>query len=238
LYAFCRYADDIVDVDQDGESSRQARLNAFGNRFFADLDAQHSEDPILMAVVNTALQLQIDPDCFHRFMRSMEMDFDNDKYESFDDLMTYMDGSAAVIGEMMLPVLEPRSQAALGPARALGVAFQLTNFLRDVGEDLDRQRVYIPQETLKRFGVDPYERRIDHAWRQVMQFEINRTREIYREADAGISLLPTSSAKCVHAARMLYSGILDRIEANHYDVFSKRARVPRWRKLAAAASAI
>jgi phytoene synthase len=145
-----------------------------------------------------------------------------------------MDGSAAVIGEMMLPILEPRSPAAREPARDLGNAFQLTNFLRDVAEDLDRGRVYLPQEDLERFGADPTRRRPDDAWRALMAFEIDRARTMYRSAEQGESLLPPTSARCVEAARRLYSEILDHIEEAGYDVFSHRATVPTWRKAALA----
>jgi phytoene synthase len=143
-----------------------------------------------------------------------------------------MDGSAAVIGEMMLPILEPTAPEAFGRARDLGLAFQLTNFLRDVAEDLDRGRVYVPQEDLERFGADPHSRVVDDAWRALMRFEIERCRELYRSADVGIAMLPSSSARCIRAARMLYSEILDRIEVADYDVFSRRASVQTWRKCA------
>ena len=136
---------------------------------------------------------------------------------------------------MMLPVLRPTSPAAREPARALGLAFQLTNFLRDIGEDLDRGRVYVPQEDLRRFGADPHERRVTPQWRELMRFEIARNRRLYEEADAGLRLLPPASARCVAAARVLYSRILDRIEANDYDVFGLRARVPTWAKAATSA---
>jgi phytoene synthase len=135
-----------------------------------------------------------------------------------------------VIGEMMLPILEPLTPDALGPARDLGNAFQLTNFLRDVNEDLDRGRVYVPQEDLRRFGADPARRRADDAWVALMRFEIDRCRELYRSADRGVTMLPPQSAKCIRAARVLYSRILDVIEQQHYDVFSRRARVPTWQK--------
>ena len=146
-----------------------------------------------------------------------------------------MEGSAAVIGEMMLPVLEPTSPAATAPARSLGLAFQLTNFLRDVGEDLDRGRVYMPQEDLDRFGVDITLRRATPEWQAFLAYEIERNRALYAFADTGIALLPPRSARCVGTARVLYSRILDRIEAADYDVFSTRARVPTWRKAATAA---
>jgi 15-cis-phytoene synthase len=180
--------------------------------------------------VHTVRAFDIDPDLFRRFLRSMTMDLDTAAYETYEDLQRYMDGSAAVIGEMMLPILEPLDPRALGPARALGDAFQLTNFLRDVGEDLDRGRVYLPQEDLRKFDADPWRREVDAAWVDLMRFEIDRTRALYVEADRGLPMLPASSARCIRAARVLYSGILDRIEGNGYDVFSMRARVPAPRK--------
>jgi phytoene synthase len=131
---------------------------------------------------------------------------------------------------MMLPILEPSSAAAAPHARDLGIAFQLTNFLRDVSEDLDRGRVYLPQEDVRRFGASPAERRVCGSWRELMRYEIARTREYYESADLGMPYLPSASARCIRAARRLYSAILDRIEAADYDVFTRRARVPSWRK--------
>ena len=237
LYAFCRYADDIVDdcVSKGGAvptKVREKELTAFGERFFADLAAGASDDPVLKAVVHTVRSFAIDPECFARFLRSMAMDLTITCYETYDDLAGYMDGSAAVIGEMMLPILEPFSPDALGPARALGDAFQLTNFLRDIDEDLDRGRTYVPQEDIRRFGAEPAfaQRRATPQFVDLMRFEIDRTRALYRVADEGIELLPPSSARCIRAARVLYSRILDVIEANGYDVFTTRARVPTWQK--------
>jgi phytoene synthase len=136
---------------------------------------------------------------------------------------------------MMLPVLEPMSPAAREPARALGLAFQLTNFLRDVAEDLDRGRVYVPQGDIRRFGVDIEARVVTPQWRALMSFEIQRNRNLYERADRGIPLLPRRSARCVGTARVLYSQILDRIEQANYDIFTERVRVPTWRKAATAA---
>ncbi len=226
LYAFCRYADDIV--DDLGPVSVERRADAladFGNRFFLDLAAGRSDDPVLKAVVHTVKAFDIDPDCFRRFLRSMTMDLTVATYETWDDLLVYMDGSAAVIGEMMLPILEPLRPEALPHARDLGNAFQLTNFLRDIAEDLDRNRQYVPQEDLRRFGVDLTTRRCTPEFVELMRFEIARCRELYVSADLGLSMLPTESAKCIGAARVLYGRILDKIEQLHYDVFAKRARV-------------
>jgi len=237
LYGFCRYADDIVDdlgpapVDQ-----RADALSSFGSRLFADLERGRSDDPVLKAVVHTVRAFEIDPECFRRFLRSMAMDLSVTCYETYDDLAAYMDGSAAVIGEMMLPILEPLSPAALGPARALGNAFQLTNFLRDVAEDHDRGRTYIPMEDVRKFDAASAwaQRRMTPGFAELMRFEIERARALYASSDPGPAFLPPSSARCVNGARALYSGILGRIEDAGYDVWSTRARVPTWRKLAVA----
>jgi phytoene synthase len=228
LYAFCRVADDIVDDLGDAPvEARERALTEYGDRFFADLAAGRSDDPVRRAVVHTVRAYGHDPDVFRRFLASMAMDLSVDRYATWDDLLVYMDGSAAVIGEMMLPILEPLDpEAALGPARDLGLAFQLTNFLRDVAEDLDRGRVYLPQQDLAGFDADPARRAVDPEWRALMRFEIERCRDLYRSAERGIDHLPPASARCVRTASVLYSGILDRIEEADFDVFSQRVRVP------------
>lgn len=236
LYGFCRYADDIVDDLGPVPVAERARgLQEFGDGLFRDLDRGTSDDLVLHAVIHTVRAFDLDPGCFKRFLHSMTMDLTVDRYETWDDLLGYMDGSAAVIGEMMLPILEPTSPAATAPARDLGNAFQLTNFLRDIAEDLDRGRQYVPQEDLRRFGVDLSARRRDDAFVELMKFEIARCRELYRSADEGIAMLPAASARCIRAARVLYSGILEQIEGAGYDVFTDRVRVPTWKKVATAA---
>ena len=243
LYAFARYADDIVDEipSQGGRDVptevRAEALADFGNRFFADVESGRSDDPVLKAVVHTVRAFDIDIDAFHRFLRSMTMDLTVESYETWDDLLVYMDGSAAVIGEMMLPILEPTDYGvALPHARDLGNAFQLTNFLRDIDEDLDRGRQYIPLEDSRRFGVDLSERRVSPEFVELMSFEIERCRELYRSAEIGTSMLPDRSAKCVGAAHTLYGRILDKIEAQDYDVFTSRASVSTTEKARLVAS--
>ena len=237
LYGLCRYADEIVDaVDVDatpierGDALRSLRL-----ALDVGLEQRRSDHPVLKAVVHTAVAFDLGPELFARFFEAMGQDLTVDRYETYGDLLGYMDGSAAVIGELMLPILEPADPlAALPGARDLGLAFQLTNFLRDVGEDLDRGRVYLPQEDLRRFGADPWTRRVDDGWRALCRFEIERIRALYESADEGITHLPPRSAPGIRAARILYGQILDRIEENDYDVFSRRARVPLARKLVVA----
>jgi phytoene synthase len=245
LYAFARYADDIVDEipSQGGRDVptevRAAALKDFGDRFFADLETGKSSDPVLKAVVHTVRAFDLDTTAFDRFLRSMTMDLTVESYETWDDLLVYMDGSAAVIGEMMLPILEPTDyDVALPRARDLGNAFQLTNFLRDINEDLDRGRQYMPLEDSRRFGADLTDRRATPEFVELMQFEIDRCRALYTSAEIGISMLPDRSAKCVGAAHTLYGRILDKIEAQQYDVFTSRASVSTTEKARLVASLI
>jgi len=238
LYGFCRHADDIVDdLDDTPVDVRAKALTDLGDRFFADVEAGDSDDLVLKAVVHTVRAFRIPPDCFERFLASMAMDLDVARYATWDDLRGYMDGSAAVIGEMLLPILEPTSAAARPHARDLGDAFQLTNFLRDVAEDLDRGRVYLPQEDVHRFAAEGAlaRRQVTPGFVDLMRFEIARCRELYASADLGLAMLPPASRRCVGAARVLYSRILERIEAAGYDVFTARARVPTWQKAATVA---
>jgi phytoene synthase len=211
------------------------RLSAFAESFRSSLAAGDSTDPVMAAVIHTVITCRIDPECFDRFFNAMAMDVSISSYETWEDLCTYMEGSAAVIGEMMLPVLQPISETAKAPARSLGLAFQLTNFLRDINEDLDRGRIYMPQDDLRLFDVDLGRRLVTPEWRAFLAYEIERNRALYSFADTGIAMLPPRSARCVGTARVLYAQILDQIERNGYDVFSRRARVPTLRKAATAA---
>ena len=233
VYALCRLADDIVDLPDLAPADPdpvEKRLEVFADTFRTALLERTSTDPVIAAIVHTVISCGIEPECFDRFFGAMAMDLTISSYETWEDLCGYMEGSAAVIGEMMLPVLEPRDSAAKKPARALGLAFQLTNFLRDVDEDLDRGRVYLPQADIRRFGVDLRARRATPEFQALMAYEIERNRALYAFADTGITMLPPRSARCVGNARVLYSRILDRIEQEGYDVFAGRVRIPTWRK--------
>nr|NLI49657.1 phytoene/squalene synthase family protein [Propionibacterium sp.] len=242
VYALCRLADDIVDepdtvqpedtaVPRDGTPAE--RLAAFRAGFFDALARGTAEQPVMAAIVDSINRRGTDPECFERFFDAMAADLTETTWATWADLRDrYMEGSAAVIGEMMLPVLEPLTPDAKGPARALGNAFQLTNFLRDVAEDLDRGRVYLPQADLARHGADPALRRVTPEWRAMMAEQIARNRALYAEGQRGLAMLPPASRRCVGTALVLYSRILDRIEDADYDVFSGRLRVPDREKVA------
>ncbi|HEY2795174.1 MAG TPA: phytoene/squalene synthase family protein [Micromonosporaceae bacterium] len=241
LYGFARYADEIVDrLDGSTPEQRRASLEAWSATFLAGLAGEAIDDPILPAVLHTIEEFDLDRADFALFLRSMAMDLTVAAYPTYADLIDYMEGSAAVIGAMMLPILGAADRAAaLPPARELGRAFQLTNFIRDVGEDLDRGRIYLPQADLDRFGIETLTDRVaTPAVRELIAFEVSRARLHYAAARPGIEMLDAASQPCMRTAYRLYSGILDEIERADFDVFSRRAVVPRRRQVAVAASCL
>jgi phytoene synthase len=229
LYGFARRADDIVDRLDPRLSiaSRERELEAWGARFLAGAD----DDPVLPAVHDTILRYGIPLHLFEDFLESMRMDLTISDYATFDDLARYVYGSAAVVGLQMLPVLGTAvglRDAAAPYARDLGIAFQLTNFIRDVGEDLQRNRVYLPKDELAMFGVtrdDLESGVVDARVRRLLAYQIARAREIYRAAAPGVRLLDPTSRECIRTASTLYGEILDTVEAADYQVLDRRVAV-------------
>ncbi|MER7011580.1 phytoene/squalene synthase family protein [Saccharopolyspora sp. NPDC000359] len=241
LYGFARWADDVVDnLPADaGPDDRAARLDAVSRALFAGLDSGRSDDPVLAAVVDTAHRHGIHRNLFADFMRSMRMDLTVSDYPDRQALEVYVRGSAEAIGLQMLPVLGTVcDEAEAAPhAAALGKAFQLTNFLRDVAEDLDRGRVYLPADELAAFGVDRdllrwcrQHQRTDPRVRAALADQHATTRAVYRFAREGVALLHPVSRPCIGTALVLYSEILDRIEDADFAVFAQRARVGNLRR--------
>jgi phytoene synthase len=248
LYGFTRYTDDIVDAGGDsGGPVRAARLGRWADQFYAAIEGTRAPaDPVLRAVRHTIAAFGLSRADFDAFFASMRMDLHVRAYADYAALLEYMEGSAAVIGTMMLPILlapddGPRPVAAAAdrarePARQLGLAFQLTNFIRDVAEDLDRGRVYLPVADLESFGVgraDLAAPSASPAVRRLIAFEVERARDHYRRAQPGLALLPARSRRCVRLAYAIYGGILDRVEEAGYDVLAGRAVVPRRRRATA-----
>ncbi|MBM0274166.1 phytoene/squalene synthase family protein [Micromonospora tarensis] len=247
LYGFTRYADEIVDRTEElPPVQRAARLNDWASKFVAGLHGAPVDDPLLPAVLHTIAVFDLDRDDFALFLKSMAMDLTVTAYPTYDHLLDYMEGSAAVIGTMMLPILGSSDPAAARePARQLGFAFQLTNFIRDVAEDLDRGRTYLPDEDLAKFGVtreDLLEARARGRGaprlRELIEYEVTRAQAHYAAAAPGITMLAPASQACMRTAYALYGGILDEVAAQDYDVFVRRALVPQRRRLAVAARAL
>lgn len=242
LYGFARYADEIVD-DLASELTVQEKANAlgsWGDQVLSDLKRGLSEDAVGRALIDTVNRFQIPHDLFAAFLHSMTMDLSVQEYESYDDLMEYVYGSAAVIGLQMVPILGPLHNDAFDAAKKLGVAFQLANFIRDVDEDLDRGRVYLPIKELAQFGVSREmleERELTPEIISALQFQIARVRTLQKQAQPGIALLSPSSRPCIEAASTLYCGIVDEVEKIDYQIFTKRAKTSTARRLRVASAA-
>ncbi|WP_405444884.1 phytoene/squalene synthase family protein [Streptomyces erythrochromogenes] len=249
LYGFARWADDIVDVTAPGtdDGRRRTRLAALQRQLDDGLRRGEGGEPVVAALADTARRYAIDHRLFQDFMTAMRSDLLVTAYPTYADLCGYMHGSAAVIGLQMLPVLGtvvPRKEAA-PHAAALGVAFQLTNFLRDVGEDLDRGRVYLPEDLLAGHGV---ERELLHWCRNtgrqdrrvlaaLREFE-TLTRGVYQQARPGLAMLDPASRPCIRTAYALYGSILDAVAHDGHAVLHRRAVVSRRRRATVAAGAL
>ncbi|MEU5692654.1 phytoene/squalene synthase family protein [Actinosynnema sp. NPDC020468] len=241
LYGFARCADEIVDAGTSPDPA--AELAELAAQLTEELAGRPTGHPVLVALADTARRYDLDHALFDDFLRSMRMDLTVTSYATFAELDDYVHGSAAVIGLQLLPVfgtVVPRAEAEPSAA-ALGRAFQLTNFLRDVGEDLDRGRVYLPRDVLTAYGVDrellEHGRRTgvaDRRVRRVLRHLVAHTHAVYREAEAGVPMLAPVSRPCVRTALVLYRDILEGIAEADYDVLDHRVVVPNRRRLAVA----
>jgi 15-cis-phytoene synthase len=239
LYGFARYADEIVDDLKSTltPDEKRSALTSWSEQLLADIENSRSTDHIGRALVDTAQRWQIPTHYFAAFLESMAMDLTITEYASYEELMKYVYGSAAVIGLEMVHVLGVRREEdweeALEGAKKLGIAFQLANFIRDVGEDLERGRIYLPLDELAVYGIDRdrLERRIvDKNLIEALRFQIARVRQLQKEADATIDLLNPQAVGCIRAASELYCGIVDEVEKIQYAVFTKRAKTSTWRR--------
>jgi phytoene synthase len=230
IYGFARHADEMVDgVDT-------SSFAPWRDRILADLKAGETSDEIARALLHTMRTWDIPLHLVETFLDAMASDLVVASYETYADLEVYMHGAAGTMALELAPVLGASSDEALAAMRAMGLAFQLTNILRDVGDDLRRGRVYLPAEDLRRFGVS--EIVPGPALTELLRFEIARTRELYRQARAGIPLLHPTGRQTALAGIDLYGGILGAIERADYDVLSQRVSVGAGRQLAIAVPAL
>ncbi|MFD1813057.1 phytoene/squalene synthase family protein [Rhodococcus gannanensis] len=253
LYGFARTVDDVVDVSTDPPAVRLAELDRIEGELASALAGAVAEArPVVRAAADTITRYRIAPDHFAVFLQAMRMDLPGAPdfratYPTMAALREYMRGSAAAIGLQMLPILGtvvPVAEAE--PAAAtLGEAFQLTNFLRDVGEDLDRGRIYLPADELGAFGVDADllracrdDDRTDRRVERALAHLVAVNRHWYRLAEPGLAMLSPRVRPGITAAFELYAAILDRIERDGYPVLQRRVVVPRRRRAAIVAAAL
>ncbi len=230
LHAFCRTTDDLV--DRPGHNPKSA-LDTWRRHALAEHPPQN--DLVAVAWADTRARYRIPQGYSRQLFDGVARDLHQTRYRTFDDLVTYAYGVASTVGLMSMHIIGFSTPNAIPYAIKLGVALQLTNILRDVAEDWQRGRVYLPQEELAFFGLsedDLNRQRVTNRWQSFMKFQIDRARRLYREARPGIALLNKDGRLAVTAAAELYGAILDDIEQHHYDVFSRRAYVSKWEKLA------
>lgn len=243
LYDYCRHADNLVDLRGDRPVAEVrgelAALDALVRRLHA---GEAPDDPRWLALHDTLTRETIPLAPLTDLLVGVAMDLEPVEFEDFATLERYSRHVAGGVGLMLGPVLGAPSEAFHEPGVGLGVAMQLTNVLRDVGEDLDRNRIYLPREELARFGLDRAaleRRRVTPAFRELMRFQIERARSYYRHADKVIPLFPSDGSRlAVRLMQRAYAAILERIERNGYDVFARRAYTSAPRKLAILARAI
>ena len=236
LYGFARYADEIVDDLNStlSEDEKASALKSWGDQVLSDIKSGKSHDHIGAALVDTVNRFEIPLSYFEAFLKSMTMDLTVTEYHTYEDLLEYVYGSAAVIGLQMVPILGVLNPAAYEAAEKLGIAFQLANFIRDVGEDLERGRVYLPITELQSSGVTREmleDRVLTPQIKAALQFQIARVRQLQREATPGIAMLSPESRACIEAASELYCGIVDEVEKIDYQIFEKRAKTSTWRRV-------
>jgi phytoene synthase len=229
LYAFCRTADDIVD---DGSGEATAQLEAWRKLALGLLPPE--DDLVAVAWADTRARYLFPRRLIEQLLDGVARDLDHAPYQTFAELAIYCYGVASTVGLMSMHIIGYEDESAIAYAVKLGVALQLTNILRDVAEDWQRGRLYLPLDELHSFGLSEHDLitgNIDRRWRAFMRFQIARARAIYEEASPGIGLLAPQGRLAVSAAATFYRGILDDIEAHDYDVFSRRAYVSAWGKV-------
>jgi phytoene synthase len=234
LYAFCRVSDDLVDRAADDPLSD---IQAWRERALADHYLDDNPAPIALAWGDTRARYNIPVGYAHQLLDSVTQDLQVTRYATFDDLAEYAYGVASTVGLMAMHIIGLSNEEAIPYAIKLGVALQLTNILRDVGEDWRKGRLYLPLDELDAFGLNEsdvaqgVEGKIDHRWRALMRFQIARNCRLYAEALPGIAMLHPDGRFAIAAAAELYRAILNDIEAHNYNVFARRSYVSLWNKL-------
>ena len=229
LYAFCRVSDDLVDrrSDSSARNLQEWRWRSLSNH-------PSPNDPVALAWADTRSRFNIPKRYAEQLIDGVARDLGQNRYASFEELSAYCYGVASTVGLMAMHITGFSGPEAIPYALKLGVALQLTNILRDVGEDWRAGRIYLPLDELNYFGLtenDIAEGTIDNRWHDFMKFQIERTHRLYVEASPGIAMLDPDGRFAIAAAAELYQDILDDIEDHDGDVFMRRAHTSKWGKL-------
>ncbi|MEX0610149.1 MAG: squalene/phytoene synthase family protein [Balneolaceae bacterium] len=233
IYGLCRYLDDLVDEAEDLILNKSItvedvdeKLEVFKQRIIDVYNGKVVNDPILTAFSDTLRNYNISMELPFLLLEGVKMDLIKNRYKDFNELYDYSYKVASVVGLMTSEVFGYVESDALDYAVDLGIAMQLTNILRDVGEDLAKGRIYLPEEDLNKFQIsetDLMSHKLDSKFKNLMKYQIKRARSYYEKADLGINMLSRDSRLPVYLARHNYSRILNKIEENDYNVFENRA---------------
>ncbi|MEX2430411.1 MAG: presqualene diphosphate synthase HpnD [Dehalococcoidia bacterium] len=231
-YAFSRLVDDIADGA--GTEDEKAQALADVRVRLREACSGAPDGPIFLALADTAQAFGIPESLFHDILDGVEMDLWVQRYESYEDLREYCCKVASAVGLVSIYVFGYRGEAAKEYAVDFGLAMQITNILRDLREDMERGRVYLPQDEMRRFGYTEEHLQagvIDDNFLALMQFQVERARSYFRSGARLLPLLETRSRPCAAGLHQLYSRLLDRIEARGFDVFSSRVSLSACEKL-------
>ena len=229
IYAFMRYCDDLSDEP----GANRAAIDKWRAEMEAALEGRFSDHPVWPAFHHTVRRFGIPHQYFREMIDGVLSDLEPRRFETFEQLYRYCYQVASVVGLTIVHIFGFDTRSALPPAEKCGVAFQLTNILRDIREDAERGRIYLPMEDLQRFGVseeDLVAGRRDEAFLKLMDFEAERARAYYNESRPLLDLIHPRSRASLWALISIYSRLLDRIEGSNYDVFRRRVRLPLWEK--------
>lgn len=235
LYGFCRFADNLIDSPRNRPKPQLVHEVAC---FTRELNLAYrnceSEHPILKPFIYVAKKYNIPIDYPLDLLKGVQMDIEVSRYETFDDLYVFCYRVASVVGLMMTHVMGYKDKDAFIYAEKLGVAMQLTNILRDIKEDKEMGRIYLPQEELRQFGLsddDVINENFNENFQRFMKFQIDRANQYYREANKGIAMLNADAQFAIYAASKIYQGILTKLEAKGYNPFLGRVFVPFSQKM-------
>jgi phytoene synthase len=235
LYGFCRHIDNLTDNPRARTEKELVReLNFLESELKTAYRTGESEHPIIGPYISVAKEFGIAKEYPLDLIKGVHMDTHKNRYETFDELYLFAYRVAGVVGLMMTPLLGYNNPEALEDAEKLGIAMQLTNILRDIKEDKDMDRIYIPQEEIRMFGLEEkhfFEENMSDNFRNLMKFQVDRAHQYYDEADRGIKMLDRDAQFAIYSASKIYRGILKKIELRNYNPFQGRVFVPQSRKL-------
>ncbi|MDE0014869.1 MAG: phytoene/squalene synthase family protein [Candidatus Poribacteria bacterium] len=235
LYGFCRHCDNLIDTPrQRTEAEILREIQRLTEELQVAYNTGESQDPIIRAFILVAKAYGIPIAYPLDLLNGVAMDVEQARYKTFDELSLFCYRVAAVVGLMMTHVLGYKDERAFGYAKQLGIAMQLTNILRDVKEDKEMGRLYIPQADLAQFGVteqDIFKEKMTPQLRALMKFQVERADQYYTEAIPGIPLLKTESQYAIYSAARIYRGILRKIESQDYNPFLTRVFVSSTQKI-------